>query len=71
MDFMGAWLSNNDFKQAEKQFFKDFDKEKKELTANLNFDGFTYYNYSYFKKALTAYKNNNRPRENTYFDKEY
>jgi hypothetical protein len=71
MDFMGAWLGHNVFKQAEKQFFKDFDKEKKELTANLNFDGFTYYNYSYFKKALTAYKNNNRPRENTYFDKEY
>ena len=71
MDFMGSWLRKNDFKQAEKQFFKDFYKEKIDLAANLNFNGFTYYNYSYFKKALADYKINNRPIENTYFDKEY
>jgi hypothetical protein len=71
MNFMGPWLSQSDFKQAEKQFFKDVYKEKIHLAANLNFNGFTYYNYSYFKKALAAYKNNNRPIENIYFDKEY
>jgi hypothetical protein len=71
MNFMGPWLRKNDFKIAEKQFFKDFDEVNIETSTDLNFDGFTYYNYSFFKKALTAYKNNNRQIENTYFDKEY
>jgi hypothetical protein len=70
MDFMGTWLRKNDFKQAEKLFFKDFDKEKIAIAANLNFNGFTYYNYSYFKKALADYKINNRKMENTYLDKQ-
>jgi hypothetical protein len=71
MNFMGPWLRKNDFKLAEKQFFKDLANANIKISTDLNFHGFTYYNYSYFKKALTAYKNNNRPRENTYFDKEY
>tara|TARA_R110001592_G_scaffold10314_5_gene53762 strand:- start:3154 stop:4071 length:918 start_codon:yes stop_codon:yes gene_type:complete len=71
MNFMGPWLRKNDFKMAEKQFFTDLANENIETSTDLNFHGFTYYNYSYFKKALTAYKNNNRPIENTYFDKEY
>ena len=50
MNFMVAWLRKNDYKKAEKQFFKGYSKKKK-LTAILNFDGFTYYNYSYFEKA--------------------
>lgn len=46
MNFMGPWLRKNEFQLAEKQFFKDYYKINIETSTNLNFDGFTYYNYS-------------------------
>jgi hypothetical protein len=51
MNFLVAWLIKNDYKKSENQFFKDYSQKEKKLTAILNFDGFTYYNYSYFDKA--------------------
>lgn len=59
MVFMGPWLRTNDYKQAEKKFYKDLFMHNREFSANLNFDGFTYYNYSFFKNALNNYNRNN------------
>ncbi|PQJ82242.1 hypothetical protein BTO16_06475 [Polaribacter glomeratus] len=71
MDFMGSWLRKNHFKNAEKIFFEELNIENKNLTKDLNFHGFTYYNYSYFKKALSGYKINSQKSENTYVDEKY
>jgi hypothetical protein len=67
MNFMGRWLSKNDFKKAEEIFFKELNKDDKELTKTLNFEGFTYYNYSYYQKSLNNYKKNNRKIESNGF----
>jgi hypothetical protein len=71
MNFMGVWLRENYFKNAEKIFFEELNKENKSLSTNLNFHGFTYYNFSYLDKVLTSYKNNNQKTENTYLEKKY
>ena len=56
-NFMGKWLRTHDFKKAEEIFFKELEKKEIALENHLNFAGFTYYNYSYFKKSLEFNKN--------------
>lgn len=56
-NFMGKWLRTHDFKKAEEIFFKELEKKEIALENHLNFAGFTYYNYSYFKKSLELNKN--------------
>jgi hypothetical protein len=65
--FMGRWLTKNDHRKAEEIFLKKLNKHHKKL----NFDGFTYYNYSNFKKAITHYNRKNRNTENSYIRNEY
>jgi len=48
-NFMGQWLRNHEFEEAERVFFTELDKKQIALEEHLNFQGFTYYNYSFFK----------------------
>lgn len=47
--YMGKWLQNHEFTEAETIFFTELEKEQIALKEDLNFQGFTYYNYSFFK----------------------
>ncbi len=49
-NFMGNWLRKHQFKKAEEVFYEQLEKEDIQLEEHLNFTGFTYYNYSFFKK---------------------
>ena len=63
MKFLGKWFSTQSFQTAEEIFFKDLQKEGINLKDKLNFQGFTYYNYSYFQYSLERFKNHkNKPK---------
>jgi hypothetical protein len=47
--FMGPWLRTHDFHQAEEAFFQALEQNNIELEKHLNFQGFTYFNYSFFR----------------------
>ena len=51
-NFMGQWLKKHEFKEAERIFFNELEKKDIKLEEHLNFKGFTYYNYSFFKRNL-------------------
>jgi hypothetical protein len=55
-NFMGKWLREHKFEIAENTFFSELDKNQIELEDHLNFKGFTYYNYSFFKNNLRKMK---------------
>ena len=55
-NFMGKWLRAHKFEIAENTFFSELDKNQIELKNHLNFKGFTYYNYSFFKNNLEKMK---------------
>lgn len=53
--FMGDWLHNHDFHEAEQAFFRQLEKNDIQLEQHLNLHGFAYFNYSFFK--------NNEPKK--------
>lgn len=48
-NFMGKWLKQHKYQEAEKGFYAELEKNDISLEKHLNFSGFTYYNYSFFK----------------------
>ncbi|UAM97838.1 hypothetical protein K8354_16340 [Polaribacter litorisediminis] len=59
-NFMGKWLRNHEFEEAERIFFTELEKKQIALEEHLNFQGFTYYNYSFFKRNLKKIKSLNK-----------
>ena len=49
-NFMGKWLKNHRFQEAEESFHAELAKNDVTIKDHLNFTGFTYYNYSWFKR---------------------
>ena len=49
-NFMGRWLQRHRFQEAEDTFHVELAKNNVKLSEHLNFSGFTYYNYSWFKR---------------------
>lgn len=60
MNFMGKWFQKESFHSAEQTFFKELERDEIKLEEKLNFKGFTYYNYSYFKNSLKFYNYNKK-----------
>ena len=52
MNFLGKWMKDNYFKGVEEIFLKELQKKNMFVSQPLNFNGFTYYNYSYLDYAL-------------------
>lgn len=47
--YLGKYLKTHSFYESENKFFKQLNLFQKDLDDHLNFTGFTYYNYSYFR----------------------
>lgn len=52
MNFLGSWLKKHPIHEAEKKFFDQLKENKISLEEHLNFEGFTYYNYDYFRYVV-------------------
>lgn len=49
-NFMGEWLKEHHFEKAEEIFEAELTKGNVNLKEHLNFKGYSYYNYSFFKR---------------------
>jgi len=56
MNFMGKWFADHKLHEAETKFFKELEKNEISLENNLNFDGFTCYNYGYLHYVKQMHK---------------